>query len=81
MMVARGFLTEENPGYAYDANRWLKEAFLNFEGKKFNQRRVDGAIPTADFLVSNWYRYYLAVKWYKERFFHHCARAGLEIPR
>jgi hypothetical protein len=81
LLVARGFLSKEDPCCAYDANRWLKEAFLDFDKKKFDQRKVEGAIPTADFTLSHWYRYYLAVKWYKERFFYHCAQAGLEIPR
>jgi len=80
-IVAQGLFAEEDPACAYDENGWLREAFANFEEEKFNQRKVDRAVTTANFSASNWYKYYLAVKWYKERFFYYCSQTGLEIPR
>ncbi|GAG60946.1 unnamed protein product, partial [marine sediment metagenome] len=38
-----------------------------------------GAILTDSFATSNWYQYYLAVMWYKERFFAICKDKGLAI--
>jgi len=65
----------------YNKDVWLKEAFTNYEKEKFDKRKVNGAILAANFSTSNWYRYYLAVKWYKERFFTVCKEQGLTIPR
>lgn len=63
----------------YDPFRWLKQAFDGFDQKAFDQRKVTGAKLKPDFAQSNWYRYYRAVKWYKERLFHHCEKQGLQI--
>jgi hypothetical protein len=82
VLVARGILDEsDRDAIAYDKDRWLKEAFSNFDRKAFDQREVAGATLRHNFAESNWYKYYLAVKWYKERVFHHCAQQGLEICR
>jgi hypothetical protein len=43
-VIARGFLSKEDPCLVYDANRWLKEAFLDFDKKKFDQRKVPGTV-------------------------------------
>ncbi|MGD2185309.1 MAG: hypothetical protein PVI71_04235 [Desulfobacterales bacterium] len=67
--------------YDYDENRWLKEAFANFDNEKFHQRTVKDVEPAPDFPNSNWYKYYLAVGWYKEAFFDNCSKLGLDIPR
>ena len=80
-IIARRLFAKTDPAYAYDENEWLREAFANFAKEKFNQRKVEGAILSANFPDSNWYRYYLAVKWYKEEFFSSCSKASLEIPR
>lgn len=64
----------------YDATRWLKQAFENFKTNKDlskNRRIVTGAILTKNFRESNWYRYYLAVHWYKKHFHQYCHKAGL----
>ncbi|MFA4916910.1 MAG: DUF6765 family protein [Syntrophales bacterium] len=80
IIATHGLFTKEDPACTYDENGWLREAFANFEEKKFKQSKVDGVLITANFSISNWYKYYLAVKWYKERFFYYCSQAGLEIP-
>ena len=69
------------PAYDYDENRWLKEAFANFDDEKFHQRTVKDVELAPDFPNSNWYKYYLAVEWYKDEFFDNCSRLGLDIPR
>jgi len=72
---------EDHDALEYDPHRWLDDAFSNFDWKTFDQRKVVGATLRPDFAQSNWYRYYRAVKWYKERLFHHCEKQGLEICR
>ena len=69
------------PAYDYDENRWLKEAFANFDDEKFHQRTVKDVELAPGFPNSNWYKYYLAVEWYKDEFFENCSRLGLDIPR
>lgn len=63
----------------YEEDKWLKEAFSNYDQNLFNNREVDGAELASHFWYSNWYRFYLAVKWYKERFFETCAKHQLWI--
>jgi len=58
-----------------------KEAFTNYEKEEFNKRKVVGALLADNFATSNWYQYYLAAMWYKERFFDVCKEQGLPIPR
>ena len=65
----------------YDEDRWLKEAFANFDDEKFHQRTVKDVELAPDFPDSNWYKYYLAVEWYKDEFFDNCSKLGLDIPR
>ena len=65
----------------YDENRWLKEAFANFDYEKFHQRTVKDVELAPDFPNSNWYKYYLAVEWYKDEVFDNCSKLGLDIPR
>ena len=67
--------------YDYDENRWLEEAFANFDDEKFHQRTVKDVELAPDFPNSNWYKYYLAVEWYKDEFFDNCSKLGLDIPR
>jgi hypothetical protein len=82
VLVAQGLFDEgDKDALAYDRERRLKEAFENFDRKRFDQRKVTGAVLRHNFAESNWYRYYLAVKWYKERVFHHCEQQSLEICR
>jgi len=64
----------------YDENKWLKEAFINFDRKVFDNRTVEEVQLADNFLNSNWYRYYLSVKWYKIKFFEYCAKYQLSIP-
>jgi len=82
VLLDQGLLgPDDNDALEYDKDRWLKEAFANFDRKKFDQRKVQGATLRPDFAKSNWYRYYRAVKWYKKRLFYHCEKQGLEICR
>jgi len=82
VLVAQGLFDQsDQDALEYDQDRWLAHAFSNFDRKKFDQRKVAGAKLRDDFPESNWYKYYLAVKWYKERVFHHCTQLGLEVCR
>lgn len=64
----------------YDNNKWLKEAFSNFDRKKFDHRIVEGVQLADNFMSSNWYYFYLSVKWYKIKFFEYCTKYQLSIP-
>jgi hypothetical protein len=82
VLVEQGLVSpDDQDALEYDAERWLDDAFSNFNGKTFDQRKVEGAKLASSFLQSSWYRYYRAVRWYKERFFHHCEKQGLDICR
>ena len=72
--------TETGSALAYDKDLWLKKAFRNYEKGEFNKRKVVGALLADNFNACNWYQYYLAVMWYKERFFAICKEQGLPIP-
>ena len=58
----------------------MKDAFVNYDKKKFNHRIVDDAVLREEFEKSNWYKFYKAVKWYKPRFYKYCKKYGLDIP-
>ena len=80
-MVKAGLFGEDDLALPYDKDLWLKEAFRNYQKDEFNKRKVVGVILADNFATSNWYQYYLAVRWYKERFFAICEEQGLPIPR
>lgn len=65
----------------YQDELWLKEAFSNYQKDKFKNRKVDGAELSPNFVESNWYKYFKAVKWYKTKFFNYSSEHMLEIPR
>jgi hypothetical protein len=82
VLVGQGLLDpDDHDSLEYDAGRWMDDAFTNFDGKMFDHRKVEGAKLASNFPQSNWYRYYRAVKWYKERLFHYCEKNSLEICR
>lgn len=65
----------------YKDDTWLIEAFSNFDREVFDDREVTREVQLAeDFLESNWYRFYLAVKWYKLKFFEYCTKYQLNFP-
>lgn len=64
----------------YDDGKWLKAAFSNFDPRVFDNRTVEGVQLADNFLNSNWYRFYLSVKWYKVKFFKYCTKYQLNIP-
>jgi hypothetical protein len=80
-MVKAGLFQKGDLALAYDKDLWLKEAFTNYEKDEFNKRKVVRALLADNFPTSNWYQYYLAVMWYKERFFAICKEQGVAIPR
>jgi hypothetical protein len=74
----------------YDDTLWLREAFANYitdnhlfseksflKTKKLGRRIVNGAILRESFAESNWYKYYLGVRWYKKLFHKFCSEEGL----
>jgi len=80
-MVEAGLFEECDSALSYDKDLWLKEASKNYEKEEFNKRKVVGALLANSFATSNWYQYYLAVMWHKDRFFAICKEQGLAIPR
>jgi hypothetical protein len=74
----------------YDDTLWLSEAFENYtsENDLFSEkglfgfrgqgrRIVTGAVLKETFANSNWYKFYLAVRWYKKLFHKYCFENGL----
>jgi hypothetical protein len=81
LLVDEGLFSRKDDTYLdYDRNRWLDEAFANFDRKAFNERSIAKAVLSRKFRDSRWYRFYLAVKWYKELFFTYCENEKLKIP-
>lgn len=81
LIIEQGLFNEDELDLViYDENKWLKEAFSNFDQDVFDNRMVEEVQLTDDFVNSHWYRFYLAVKWYKKRFFEYCAKYQLIIP-
>lgn len=74
------FNKEDNDLMVYEEDKWLKDAFSNYDRDLFNNREVEGAQLANHFWHSNWYQFYLAVKWYKKRFFQSCEKHQLWIP-
>ncbi|WP_407311124.1 DUF6765 family protein [Desulfosporosinus sp. SB140] len=74
------FNKQERDLIVYDEDKWLRKAFLNFDHKDFNQREVDGVQLAKSFPESHWYGFYLAVKWYKKKFFEYCTKHQITIP-
>ena len=75
-----GLFNDSDIAYQYSENLWLKQAFSNFDKKKFDKRKVKSVILADNFGESNWYKFYRAVKWYKKQFFTFCDEEGLKIP-
>ena len=65
----------------YDSNKWLKEAFSNFDPRFFADWKVEGVQLVNNFINSSWYHFYLASKWYKKKFFQYCSEYQLVIPK
>ncbi|OLN31509.1 DUF6765 family protein [Desulfosporosinus metallidurans] len=81
LLIEQGlFNTDDLDLITYDDNKWLKEAFRNFDPKIFDDRQVDGVQLADNFSNSNWYGFYRAVKWYKKKFFQYCTKYELSIP-
>jgi len=80
LILETNLFIKSDIAYKYNENLWLKLAFLNFDKRKFNNRKVSNAILTTEFNESNWFKFYKAVKWYKTMFFKYCEEEGLNIP-
>ena len=80
IFIELGLFNESDIAFQYDENLWLKQAFSNFDNKKFNPRKVENAVLLNNFGESNLYKFYQAVKWYKMKFFTFCDEEGLKIP-
>ncbi len=81
LLIQESFFDKDDLDFIiYEDNKWLKEAFVNYDSHNFNNREIDGIQLADDFARSKWYQFNLAVKWYKERFFDYCAKYGLYIP-
>jgi hypothetical protein len=80
LLSDKGLFAKDDKALEYDKSAWLKQAFKNFSETVFAQRKVDGAVPADGFVESNWYKYYKAVRWYKDQFFSLCKDNGLDIP-
>jgi hypothetical protein len=81
VLVENGLFEQGDPALKYDKDLWLREAFDDFDRKRFHHRQVIGAKLAPGFKDSCWYRFYRAVKWYKELFFETCTAHGLTIQR
>jgi hypothetical protein len=81
LLLKYGFFEKHDQELKYNDYLWLKQSFSNFKKKKFKKRKVTDAILSDDFNESSWYKFYLAVKWYKELFFKYCFIEGLDIAR
>ena len=81
VLVKNGLFEQDDPALEYDEDLWLREAFDDFDHKRFHHRQVIGAKLAPGFTNSCWYRFYRAVKWYKELFFENCTVHGLTIQR
>lgn len=80
-LLEHGLLNKDDQDLlTYQENKWLQEAFVNFDPHVFNNRRVEGILLADDFVNSHWYHFYLAVKWYKQKFFTYCSKYQLSIP-
>jgi hypothetical protein len=81
VLVDQGLFDKEDKELLnYEADQWLREAFSNFDRKVFDSRKVEGVQLADSFLTSNWYHFYLSVKWYKRKFFEYCLKYKLSIP-
>jgi hypothetical protein len=81
VLVENSLFEQDDPALEYDEDMWLREAFDDFDHKRFHHRQVSGAKLAPGFTNSCWYRFYRAVKWYKELFFENCTAHGLTIQR
>ncbi len=81
LLIEQGLFNKDDLDLiTYKDDKWLKEAFSNYDRKVFDNRKVVGVYLADNFLSSNWYRFYLSVKWYKKRFFEYCTKYQLNIP-
>ncbi|HBW33898.1 DUF6765 family protein [Desulfosporosinus sp. BICA1-9] len=81
LMIEQGLFTKTDSClFSYEEDQWLKEAFSNYDRKRFDNRTVEGVQLASDFRNSNWYGFYRAVKWYKKKFFQYCSNYRLSIP-
>lgn len=80
-LVQQGLFAKGEPACEYEELQWVQEAFEGVKKKRFKERKVKDVRLKPTFPDSNWYRFYLGVKWYKKRFFQYCSQNNVDIPR
>ncbi|MGI1657891.1 MAG: DUF6765 family protein [Desulfitobacterium sp.] len=81
LMIKLGLFDKEDEAlWTYEEDAWLKQAFVNYNYKQFDNRRVEGAICAKHFESTPWYHFVLATKWYKKKFHHYCKEFQLFFP-
>lgn len=82
LMVRLGlFAKNDKDLWTYKDDTWLKQAFVNYDARRFHNRRVEGALCAGNFEETSWYHFILAVKWYKKKFQHYCYEHQLFFPK
>ncbi len=66
--LEHGLFDPGDESLSYDPHAWLKKAFKDYNKQKYSQLFITQAQPTEDFSRSDWYRFYLAQREYKENF-------------
>jgi hypothetical protein len=67
-LLNKQLIPQDHPALYYDPKSWLSRAFKNYNKKTFAPRIVNNAETTEDFIHSDWYRFYLASREYKEHY-------------
>ncbi|MDZ7795838.1 MAG: DUF6765 family protein [Candidatus Marinimicrobia bacterium] len=57
----------EDPSMHYDPHTWLREAFQDYNKKKYSRRVITNAAAIPDFIHSDWYAFYRAAGEYRDR--------------
>ncbi|MFO7889147.1 MAG: DUF6765 family protein [bacterium] len=79
-MYDRELFEKDQDKIKYNDQKWLKEAFVDYNKKKFNARKVLDVTLKKDYQDTSWYKYVKAVKWYKKQLFPALKKQGLDIP-
>ncbi|HOW84137.1 MAG TPA: hypothetical protein PK573_16360 [Spirochaetota bacterium] len=79
LMIENGYFDKKDPELDYDDNQWIREAFADYNEKRYHKRKVEDALLAANFRGSSWHKYYFAARWYKKEFLKTCKGLKLEI--
>lgn len=67
-LLEHQLLDDGDEALYYDKYAWLKAAFADYSKKKYSQLFIHQAHPAGDFVSSDWYRFYLSQRAYKEHY-------------